>query len=113
MKRSTSSTPAGSLLHDLKELHQQLASEPAPMPPLRPAPAADSVPLLDDVVSIRSDAQLSLQQELVIRSAERILPQVIEEFTPLIAKELSSRLRQEMRQIMHSQSLRNNSEHKR
>ncbi len=47
MKRSTSSTPAGSLLHDLKELHQQLGSEP---------PVTARVPVLDDVVSMHGSA---------------------------------------------------------
>lgn len=102
MKRTTSNTAAGHLLHDLKELHQQLSHTS------KPEPAVDAVPLLEDVVSMRGDNPLSLQQELIVRSAEKILPQIIEEFAPLIAKELSSRMRQEMRQIMHSQNLRHN-----
>lgn len=97
--KKPASTTAGHLLSELKELHQQLGSEP---------PVTARVPVLDDVVSMHGSAPLSLQQELLIRSAEKLIPQIVAEFTPLIAKELGDRLRQEMRQIMHSQNLRHN-----
>lgn len=90
MRKPASSTQAQDLLDDLTRLHQQLTGEKM----------FDSVPLLEDIISAPQPDSLSFEQQLLIHSAEKILPEIIQDFTPLIAQELSRRLQQELRRAV-------------
>ena len=94
-------TDSSELLNDLTRLHQQLSSS---------TQVTDPVPVLDDIVRPHEPAPepepLSLEQELMIHATEKILPEIIAEFTPLITQELSRRLQKQLRstfkQRMHA-----------
>ncbi|MCK9465567.1 MAG: hypothetical protein M0Q29_06740 [Thiopseudomonas sp.] len=95
MRKPASSTQAQDLLDDLTRLHQQLTGEKM----------FDSVPLLEDIISAPQPDSLSFEQQLLIHSAEKILPEIIQDFTPLIAQELSRRLQQELRRALEEQQI--------
>lgn len=86
MRKPASSTQAQDLLDDLTQLHQQLSG----------VQEFESVPLLEDIISAPQSSSLSFEQQLLIHSAEKIIPEIIQDFTPLIAQELSRRLEQEL-----------------
>lgn len=95
MRKPVSSTQAQDLLNDLTRLHQQLTGEQA----------FDSVPLLEDIISAPQPDSLSFEQQLLIHTAEKILPEIIQDFTPLIAQELSRRLQQQLRKTLAEQPI--------
>jgi len=94
MRKPASNTQAQDLLDDLTQLHQQLTDT-----------TLESVPLLEDIVSSPQPNPLGFEQQLLIHSAEKILPEIIQDFAPLIAQELNRRLQQQLRQSLEEQAL--------
>ncbi len=84
------------LLQDLNKLHEQLGgNEP-------PELTEQAVPLLEDVLNKQQPVELSFEQQMLIHCCEKLLPEIIDEFVPLIANELGKRLQHHLKDALAS-----------